>query len=138
MRHSLTRLGAVAGVAGFLSLGLIGTASALTGAEALSKLGKAPDGTLTVVEAIDLGTKLFAQINPDGDTTLEPDETEGRLTKKDWAKVNHDGDQTLEMDEWLNIVRARFKSADKKKDGKLTAAELDSKAGQSLLLVLFK
>lgn len=101
-------------------------------------LNKDGDSTFEVVEVIDWGTKLFSAINPDGDSTLEPDETEGRLTEADWSAVNKDGDQTLEMDEWLNIVRTRFMAADADKDGKLTEAELDSPAGQSLLLVVVK
>ncbi|MCK0196631.1 hypothetical protein MWN34_06850 [Ancylobacter sp. 6x-1] len=134
----LLRLSAAIGLAGLVATGLAAPALAASAADVLAAAGKKPTDTLTVQEAIDLGTKLFSAINPDGDTTLEPDETEGRLTKKDWAKVNKDGDQTLEMDEWLGIVRARFNAADKNKDGKLTVKELDSKAGQQLILVLVK
>ena len=34
------------------------------------------------------------------------------------------------MDEWLRIARRRLESADPNNDGKLTAKELDSPAGQ--------
>lgn len=115
-----------------------GQAAATSGKEALALLNKDGDTTFEIVEVIDWGTQLFSAINPDGDTTLEPDETEGRLTEADWAAVNTDGDQTLEMDEWLAIVRDRFNGADADKDGKLTEAEIDAPAGQSLLLTLIK
>ncbi|MBS7538104.1 hypothetical protein [Ancylobacter lacus] len=138
MTRSLTRLAAAAGLASLVSIGMASSAFALTGAEFLAQYNKDGDQTLEIPEAIDLGTKTFHAINPDGDTTLEPDETEGRLTKKDWAKINKDGDQTLELDEYLSLVRARFNAADKNKDGKLTAKELDSKAGQSLLKLIVK
>lgn len=109
-----------------------------TGADAIKSINKDSDDTLEIAEVIDAGAKVFAAINPDGDTTLESGETEGRLTKADWKKANTDGDETLEMDEWLKILRTRFKAADKNKDGKLTAAELDSKAGKGVLVMIVK
>ncbi|BBE73920.1 hypothetical protein [Oharaeibacter diazotrophicus] len=133
MRTLVSAALAAAGLAALCS-----PATAVTGKEALAQLNKDGDDTFEIVEVIDWGTQLFSAINPDGDTTLEPDETEGRLTEADWAAVNKDGDQTLEMDEWLSIVRSRFEAADADKDGKLTEAELDTPAGQSLLLVLIK
>jgi hypothetical protein len=89
---------------------------------------------MTLVAAI----KLFAQINPDNDLTLDRKETEGRLTDADWKAVNKDNDNTLQMDEWLAIVRQRFDAADANKDGKLAAQELDSAAGQSLVKLIVK
>ena len=52
--------------------------------------------------------------------------------------MNRDNDNTLELDEWFTIVRQCFNAADANKDGKLTAHELDSPAGQSLVLVVIK
>jgi Ca2+-binding EF-hand superfamily protein len=109
-----------------------------TGADALKSINKDGDQTLEMAEIIDAGVKTFQAINPDGDTTLEDDETKGRITEKDWARANTDGDETLEMDEWLKILRQRVKRADKDKDGKLTAEELDSKAGQGVLVMIMK
>ncbi len=113
-------------------------ALAASGADVIKSINKDGDDTLEIAEVIDAGTKTFIAINPDGDTTLESGETKGRLSEKDWAAVNTDGDQTLEMDEWLKILRARFKRADANKDGKLTAAELDSKAGQGVIVMIMK
>ena len=42
------------------------------------------------------------------------------------------------MDEWLTIARQRFNAADANKDGKLTAKELDSPAGQELIKMIVK
>lgn len=126
--------GALAGVVALLA----GPAAAMSGKDALAKLNKDGDDTLEIVEVIDLGTRTFKAINKDHDSTLEPAETKTRLTPEDWALVNKDGDQTLELDEWLTIVRSRFNEADANKDGKLTAVELDSPAGQKLLLLIQK
>lgn len=114
------------------------TMTKATGAELLKELNKDGDTTFEIPEIIDLATKTFHAINPDADTTLERDETEGRLSEGDWKRVNTDGDQTLEMDEWLSIARKRFNRADKNKDGKLTAAELDSKAGRGVVVMIVK
>lgn len=139
MLRSLFRLGAAAAVTGLLLLGgMVSATAATSGKDALAALNKDGDDTLEIVEVIDLGTKLFVAINADGDTTLEKEETKGRLTDADWKAANKDADQTLELDEWLAVVRARFNAADANKDGKLTAAELDSPAGQKLLLLLIK
>ncbi|GLK79921.1 hypothetical protein [Methylopila turkensis] len=110
----------------------------VTGAEVLKTYNKDGDDTLEIAEVIHLASKLYAEINPDGDSTLEPDETEGRLSAADWKRANKDGDDTLEMDEWLSIARKRFNAADKNKDGKLTAAELDSKAGRGVVVMIVK
>ena len=136
---TLFRLGAAAALTGILSLGgIVGASAATSGKDALAALNKDGDDTLEIVEVIDLGTRLFVAINADGDTTLEQEETRGRLTDTDWKSVNRDADKTLELDEWLAVVRARFNAADANKDGKLTAKELDSPAGQKLLLLLVK
>lgn len=114
-------------------------ASAQTsGADVIKKLNKDSDQTLEMTEIIDAAVKVFEAINPDGDTTLESGETKGRLTEKDWKKANKDGDETLEMDEWLSIARQRFAKANPDKDGSVDAAELDTKAGQNLILMIVK
>lgn len=111
---------------------------AASGADVLKKLNKDGDKTLELAEVIDAGVKLFEAINPDGDTTLEDDETKGRITEQDWKSANTDGDKTLEMDEWLSILRQRFKTANPDKDGSLDEAELNTKAGQLVVLMIMK
>jgi len=108
-------------------------ASAISGADALRRLNRDTDQTLELPEVLDASTKQFQQLNKDNDLTLDKAETAGLVTAAEWKTYNKDHDGTLELDEWLNIVRARFHAADAKKDGKLTAQELDSPAGQSLL-----
>lgn len=110
----------------------------MSGAEVIKKYNKDNDQTLELAEVINLGVKLFEEINPDGDTTLESNETTGRITEKDWKQANKDGDKTLEMDEWLSILRKRFNKANPDKDGSLDAAELDTPAGQQVLLMIVK
>lgn len=113
-------------------------AKAYTGADVLKALNKDGDNTLELSEAINAGVKVFEAINPDGDTTLESNETAGRITTKDWQRANKDGDKTLEMDEWLSILRKRFARADPDKDGSLDEAELNTKAGQQVVLMIMK
>ncbi|GLK66405.1 hypothetical protein [Hansschlegelia plantiphila] len=129
----------LAGAAALLAAAFAPTASyAATGAEVIAAIDGDKDGTLDIAEVINAGVKTFIAINPDGDTTLESGETKGRLTAADWKRANRDGDQTLEMDEWLKILRARFTKADPDKDGTLDAKELDTKAGQAVILMIVK
>jgi hypothetical protein len=114
------------------------SAWAMSGAEVLKQLNHDSDQTLEIPEVIDAATKLFYEMNPDRDTTLERKETAGRLTEADWKAVNKDKDNTIEMDEWLAVARQRFNAADANKDGKLTAKELDSPAGQELIKMIVK
>lgn len=112
--------------------------SQMSGADVIKKIDGDNDGTLDVAEVINAASKVFAEINPDGDTTLESGETKGRLSAKDWKKANKDGDETLEMDEWLSIARKRFKAANPDNDGTLDAKELDTPAGQQVVVMIVK
>ena len=111
-------------------------ALAISGADALKRLNHDTDQTLELPEALDAAAKQFQVFNKDNDLTLDKAETAGLVTDAEWKAYNKDHDGTLELDEWLNIVRARFRAADTKKDGKLTVQELDSPAGQSLLKLI--
>jgi hypothetical protein len=106
---------------------------AISGADALKRLNHDSDQTLDLPEVLDASAKQFQELNKDNDLTLDKAETAGLVTDAEWKAYNKDHDGALELDEWLNIVRARFRAADSKKDGKLTAQELDSPAGQALL-----
>jgi hypothetical protein len=114
------------------------SAWAMSGSEVLKQLNHDNDQTLEITEVIDAATKLFNQLDTDHDRNLDRKETAGRLTQADWKAVNRDNDNTIELDEWLTIVRQRFNAADANKNGKLTAQELDSPAGQSLVLMMIK
>lgn len=132
------RLAAAAFLAATFAASPVLAQTQITGAEVIKKIDGDNDGTLDLAEVIHAGSKVFAEINPDGDTTLESGETKGRLTAQDWKKANKDGDKTLEMDEWLSILRARFKAANPDKDGTLDAKELDSPAGQKVIVMIVK
>ncbi len=94
------------------------------------------DGTVDLAEALAAGAKLYAAINTDGDETLEPDETTGRVEGDDWTAANPDGDETLEMDEWNAVIEARLKAADPDNDGSVDEAEFATPEGQKLLQVI--
>jgi hypothetical protein len=104
----------------------------MSGAEVKKKLNHDQDQTLEIPEVITAAAAMFNTINPDHDMTLEAAETKHILTAEEWKQFNADGDRPLEPDERLAIARARFKAADTAGTGKLTAAELDMPAGQSL------
>lgn len=108
-------------------------ALAISGADALKRLNHDSDQTLELPEVLDASAKLFQELNKDNDLTLDKAETAGLVADAEWTAYNKDHDGTLELAEWLNIVRARFRAADTKKDGKLTMQELDTPAGQALL-----
>ena len=112
---------------------LASPALAISGADALKRLNHDNDQTVELPEVLDASTKRFQELNKDNDLTLDKAETAGLVTDAEWKAYNKDHDGTLELDEWLNIVRARFRAADTKKVGKLTAQELDTPAGQALL-----
>jgi hypothetical protein len=132
--------GIVAPLAAFgVSIILAGSpAAAMSGAEVLKMLNHDQDQSLEIPEVITAATATFNKINPDRDMTLEAAETKHILRAEEWKQFNVDGDSTLELDEWLAIARARFKAADTAGSGKLTAAELDTPAGQSLIQMFAK
>ncbi len=126
-------------ILGVAFAGLLATSAlAISGADALKQLNHDSDQTLELPEALDASTKVFNELNKDNDLTLEKAEVAGLVTDAEWKQYNADHDGALELDEWLRIVRARFAAANAKKNGKLTAQELDSPAGQSLLKLIIK
>ena len=112
------------------------------GAQLLSTLNTDGDDTFEMPEIMKLAANVFNEINPDGDATLEPDETEGRLAAADFPKQSFpnnqeaEGDKTVDMYQWLNIARERFEAADANKGGKIEASELDSDAGKKLAAMI--
>jgi hypothetical protein len=110
----------------------------MSGAEVLKEMNHDQDQTLEIPEVITAAAAMFNAIYPDHDLTLEAAETKHILTAEEWKQFNADGDSTLELDEWLAIARARFKAADIGGTGKLTATELDTPAGQSLVRMIVK
>jgi EF hand len=131
--------GLYSSILGVAFAGLLATAAlAISGTDALKQLNHDSDQTLELPEALDASTKVFNELNKDNDLTLDKAEVAGLVTNTEWKQFNSDRDGTIELDEWLRIVRARFTAADANKDGKLTAQELDSPAGQSLLKLIVK
>ena len=79
---------------------------------------------------------LFAKLNRDHDGTLDKRELAGRLSAKELAAADPDHDGTLTSDEYLAVVEQRFNAANPDKDGTLDAKELNTRAGQALLLLM--
>jgi Ca2+-binding EF-hand superfamily protein len=64
--------------------------------------------------------------------SARPRELSGRLSAKDFAAADPDKDGTLDKDEFLTVVEARFKAANRDSDDTIDAKELASSAGKSL------
>lgn len=94
------------------------------------------DGTVDLAEAKAAGTKMFAKLNPDDDGTLDMNELKGRISEADFKAANPDGDGTLDMDEYMALIEKLFKEANPDGDGTLDEAELKSPAGQKLLALI--
>ena len=60
-----------------------------------------------------------------------------RLSCKDFAAADPDKDGTLSKDEYLAVVEQRFKAADTKNQGALTAAEFNSRAALPLRRLVY-
>ena len=81
-------------------------------------------------------SKLFDRLDYDHDGTLDKRELRGRLSAKDFAAADPDKDGTLDKDEFLAVVEARFKAANRDSDDTMDAKELASSAGRSLSRLL--
>ena len=133
----MTRFGPVI-VGAVLACLIAAPGLAMSGADALKQLNHDADQTIELPEVFNRAVQRFNDLNKDNDLTLEKAEVQGLVTDAEWKQHNRDHDGALELDEWLKIVRARFTAADTDGDGRLTAKELESPAGQSLLKLVIQ
>jgi len=94
------------------------------------------DGTVDLAEAKKAAAALFDKLDMDKEGTLDINELQGRLSRKDFAAGDPDKDKTLTKDEYLAIVEQRFKAADADHDGTVNAAEFRTPAGRALARLL--
>jgi hypothetical protein len=91
------------------------------------------DGTLDWPEVKAAASAKFDLIDANHDGTLdEKDLAAANVDKAALEKADHDHNGTLTKDEYLGLVQDAFKAADRDNDGKVSAAELQTKAGQTL------
>ena len=121
------------------TLTTIGAAEAATDsvAERMKTLDPDNDATMDLAEANKAGEAKFDSLEGDHDGTLDLKEMiSTKVSKETFTHADPDKDGTLTKVEYLTIVAARFKAADPDKDGTVSVAELNTKAGQALLLLL--
>jgi hypothetical protein len=104
----------------------------------LAKIDPDNDGSMTLDEAKKAAGAVFDRINKDSakDSTLDARELRGRLSEKEIAAGDPDKDKTIDKNEYLSIVEARFKAANKDADSTIECKELYSKNGKALLRLL--
>ena len=113
-----------------------GHRGAVASCPALNAIDPDNDGRMTLGEAIRRGVHVFKTINTDGDRTLEPDETHGRLSAAAFASANPDNDGSLDKGEWLRRVIILFKKANPDRDGTIECDELSHGYGYGLYRML--
>jgi Ca2+-binding EF-hand superfamily protein len=91
------------------------------------------DGTLDWPEVKAAASAKFDVIDVNHDGTLdEKDLAAANVDKAAIEKADRDHNGTLTKDEYLGLVQDAFKAADRDNDGKISAPELQTKAGQTL------
>lgn len=128
-------------VCSLAAIGLLGTipptlaANRTDGTVALFKAYDADhDGSLDLAEVKKAAEAKFDRLEKDKDGTLDRKEIAGLGISMKAGDPDKDG--TLDKAEYMVIVEQRFRAADPDKDGTLSYAELKSKAGRKLLLLL--
>jgi hypothetical protein len=109
---------------------------AVASCPALNAIDPDSDGRMTLGEAIRRGVHVFKSLNTDGDRTLEPDETHGRLSMAAFKHANPDGDGSLSKGEWLRRIIILFNKANPDRDGTIECDELSHGYGRGLYRML--
>ena len=96
------------------------------------------DGSLDLNEAKKAAEAVFDRVNKDKDkdATLDRRELRGRLSAKEITGGDPDKDQTIDKAEYMAIVEARFKAANRDADNTIDCKELSSKKGKALMRLL--
>lgn len=102
----------------------------------LNRLDPDGDGSFGFFEAMNRAREVFKSINDDGDRTLEPDETRGRVSRRAFAAGNPDNDGSLDIFEWKRIARARFNAANPDRDFSIECDEINTEQGRILYWML--
>ena len=125
------------GIAGTLTIVGPAQAATQTAAEKMKAWDPDNDGTMDLAEANNAAGAMFDSLEGDNDGTLDRKEmAPTKVDKKTFNKADPDTDGTLTKVEYLTIVDARFRAADPDDDGTVSVAELKTKAGKALALLL--
>jgi hypothetical protein len=104
----------------------------------LSKVNKDNDKTLSLGELNTYAAARFGELNTKGTKSLSRTEVGDRLSDSDFKIANNgnEKDMTLTEHEFIKYVDHLFKEANAKGHKTLSAAELNSPAGQKLIRLL--
>lgn len=103
---------------------------------ALNAVDPDNDGKLDLAEAKRAALKTFRRLNTDKDGTLDRKELRGRVGLFEFLRANRDKDKTLDKAEYLALVEARFKAANRDGDGTIECRELESLRGRRLMRLI--
>ena len=112
----------------------VDAADAADAADALTRLDTNQNHLLEEAEA--QAGKLFAELDKSGDGLLQPEELNGRLGAAVLKAADPDADGALNQQEYAALLTARYKSANSGFDGLVDVSELNSLAGQLLLVTI--
>jgi Ca2+-binding EF-hand superfamily protein len=133
----LSRRAAIGCVATTVLLGFSSPALAARGVS-FQAIDSSGDGKVDLDEIKKAAAAKFDALDRNRTGTLTRREVGRlRLSRKDFAAAYPDKDGTLSKDEYLAIVEQRFKAADTKKQGYLTLAEFNSRAGLPLRRLVY-
>jgi Ca2+-binding EF-hand superfamily protein len=141
MKHKMMYAIAVAALTGMAAWTVASVpAEAKSGkvCKALLAVDPDADGKLDLAEAKKAASATFDRLNKDKnkDSTLDAKELRGRLSAKELRAADPDKDKTLDKAEYLAVVEARFKAANRDKDDTIECKELGTSAGQALYRLL--
>ena len=114
----------------------VDAADAVDAVDALTRLNTNQNHLLEEAEAQAGGRKLFAEFDKSGDSVLQPEELKGRLGAAVLKAADPDADGALNLQEYAALLTARYKSANTGFDGLVDVRELNSLAGQLLLVMI--
>ena len=126
-----------AGVVAFGALGMVAPALAkeMSAAEFLAANAD-KDQTLSMDEVEAYAKKKFAEIDSDGDKTLDAKELADRVDATGLAAADTDKDKTVDETEFVGYAQKLFKAANTNADKTLSARELETPAGRKLRMLL--
>ena len=94
------------------------------------------NGKLELAEVKSAAAARFDELNPDQDDSLDEQEAGSVLQGAAFRQADTDGNGTVSKAEYLAYVERMFEAANPDKDGSLERMELDTEAGQALLVLL--
>lgn len=128
-------------IAGFLTFASVSFAQSMSAADFIKEVNTNNDQTISLKELDTFAMKKFGELNKTGDKTLSMDELNGRISKTDFDAANtgikkSSNHPSLSKAEFSAYADKLFKEANTKGTNSLSADELNTPAGQKLIMLL--